>query len=588
MKIKNTLMFSILSPARNRSHLAGSILLALTITSRADLTEFTGPEVVEPFSIYYWDDEFNWNAGVPTETDDVIVRVPEDENNQPIRDFGPLLQSDVTINSFVMEGDTQLRGNGENFSVQETSELKAVVNYGGVFSFGNLSDFNLSTRTLEGGPNLVISEFGVLNQPIMQFEGADIVTNNASIQIFGANAKLLDQNTSESAFQSFATNNGLLNFNDGFELETQGNFTNGPDGRIFLNYRNQGDFGFRVAKINIAGNFLNQGTVELYANTVFLVAGGLSGNGDIKVLGQPCSLNVAGTYLLEGGEFNFGGTGVDSFTLITTALVVNSGAKVTGNGTSQGSVSVVSGTIAPGNSAGQIQVNGDLTLEAGSTLDMEIGGTAHDKLTQSGGTTTLGGTLTLQVIDNFECRLTSTDTFMVLTSDQPLAGSFTNVTSGARLATADGLGTFLVTYGSSSSSPNAVVLSDFIAAPVATKTFNEWSVEQDFPSPDPGGDQNNNGILDMLEYTFGSSSGTPCIYTTTAVDDTFVWTFGVPKYVTGVTITSISFNNIPAFEIGAGPPPIADGSTASMNLYTITDSAASPKKFYQLKVELTQ
>jgi hypothetical protein len=57
---------------------------------------------------------------------------------------------------------------------------------------------------------------------------------------------------------------------------------------------------------------------------------------------------------------------------------------------------------------------------------------------------------------------TATDSFTILTSTGPLSGAFGNVASGGRLMTADGFGSFLVTYSATS---RQVVLSSFVGVP---------------------------------------------------------------------------------------------------------------------------
>jgi hypothetical protein len=104
---------------------------------------------------------------------------------------------------------------------------------------------------------------------------------------------------------------------------------------------------------------------------------------------------------------------------------------------------------------------------------MEIGGTSagtqFDQIVQQGGAgTVLDGALELSFIGGFETPITNSDTFAILTSDQPLTGSFDNVASGARLITTDGLGSFRVTY----SGQNTVTLSDFLPAPQPTVAFS--------------------------------------------------------------------------------------------------------------------
>ncbi|MCH8839104.1 MAG: PEP-CTERM sorting domain-containing protein, partial [Planctomycetes bacterium] len=101
--------------------------------------------------------------------------------------------------------------------------------------------------------------------------------------------------------------------------------------------------------------------------------------------------------------------------IVDGVTMVNAG-RVEGNGWFQMSVES-EGTIAPGQSAGAIRFEQDLTLSAGSVLEYEIGGlapiTGFDQI-GVGGTATLIGTIEVQLIDNFQPSLG--DTFQVLTA----------------------------------------------------------------------------------------------------------------------------------------------------------------------------
>ncbi len=124
------------------------------------------------------------------------------------------------------------------------------------------------------------------------------------------------------------------------------------------------------------------------------------------------------------------------------------------------------GRMAPGRvAAGRTEIFGNYSQEAAATLDIELGGTLatvqHDYLAVSG-FTFLGGELNLSLINSF--TPTSDQVFTILDSLGPITGDFINVANGQRLATSDGLGSFLVNYGSTSAfDPFQVVLSDFAA-----------------------------------------------------------------------------------------------------------------------------
>ncbi len=123
-------------------------------------------------------------------------------------------------------------------------------------------------------------------------------------------------------------------------------------------------------------------------------------------------------------------------------------------------------TLGPGRSPGKLTVAaGSVTFGSGLTTEIEIAGNeqgvSHDWL-EVNGALTLGGTLELSVLDGFENLVQSADTFAVITATQTIAGTFSNVAAGARLNTADGLGSFVVNYGAGSAyDPAVVVLSDF-------------------------------------------------------------------------------------------------------------------------------
>jgi hypothetical protein len=95
----------------------------------------------------------------------------------------------------------------------------------------------------------------------------------------------------------------------------------------------------------------------------------------------------------------------------------------------------------------------------------------------------LSGLLQLTLLDGVVPS--PTDTFTILQAGLQagsLSGAFTNVASGQRLITSDGVGSFRVHYGPSSPfNPNHVVLSNFLAAVLS-------------------GDYNGDGTVDAADY----------------------------------------------------------------------------------------
>lgn len=180
----------------------------------------------------------------------------------------------------------------------------------------------------------------------------------------------------------------------------------------------------------------------------------------------------SGTLNLQGGHIFFNSTFTNTGSITfsnggqlhaSSPLTFGASSPLSGTGTINGSVTAA-GLVAPGNSPGRLYITGTLSLLSTSTLLIELGGnvqgTDYDYL-QVGGTATLAGNLSLTFINGYAWIVDSTKTFTVLTS-AGLTGAFANIGNGQRLITTDGLGSFLVTYGSGT---NSIVLSQFQAIP---------------------------------------------------------------------------------------------------------------------------
>ena len=121
--------------------------------------------------------------------------------------------------------------------------------------------------------------------------------------------------------------------------------------------------------------------------------------------------------------------------------------------------------LAPGESAGLFSVRQDLSFSGGARLTLELGGSTrgggYDTL-DVGGSVDLGdGTeLWLSLIGGF--TPTAGQQFELIHTGSGLFGQFANVADGARLATRDASGSFLVHYGDG----QTLVLSDFQTAAV--------------------------------------------------------------------------------------------------------------------------
>lgn len=473
---------------------------------------------------------------------------------------GPTLDISVTINNLTVSTVSQILSRpGFDLNVTGTTRLETGNSFGGVLNangnnliLGTLANYDAGTQTLQGG-NMTV---GGATPSTIQFRNANIVNNNGALVMFG-DSQFRNQNNGANALANLALNGGLVQFAEGANFTTAGNFTNtgllgvtnftsGGDATTFTvggaltnfdastgtltggsyvvstpdapatirfagaDIRTLRDatvqrFGANARITDLAGNdaFRNLERLDRATfNTVGLVSyspasgvftndggthtvvdganvtinGNYQQNGGATAVGNSTvavntQMLITGSAQINGGRFDFGGQpGVN--TIYTTSLqVINGiefrGAFLTGSGTIIADTLITNGTVvAPGHSPGALNVEGALTLDPGVFLQIQIGGLTpgdgYDLLAQTGSATlTLGGELQVSFIDGFEQTITGLDTFGIVTSENALAGQFDNVASGDRIMTADGAGSFLVTYAGQ----NNVVLSDFQAVP---------------------------------------------------------------------------------------------------------------------------
>jgi PEP-CTERM motif len=208
----------------------------------------------------------------------------------------------------------------------------------------------------------------------------------------------------------------------------------------------------RTITINPVNGFTNSGVIEAINGGVLRVVAGYT--------------QSAGTTRLDNGTLDITDTGGGVF---TASL---SGGQLEGRGTINGRVAN-SSIIAPGfPTLGALAILHDLTLAETSSLRFDIGGTSqgtqYDYLTEAGALPlSLDGTLSLTLVNGFVPS--PGDMFTIIHSNANLGpGLFDNIAPGGRLETTDGLGSFVVNYGTGS--PD-VVLTNFLIPEPATSAL---------------------------------------------------------------------------------------------------------------------
>jgi len=235
------------------------------------------------------------------------------------------------------------------------------------------------------------------------------------------------------------------------------------------------------------------GTVSLTADSTLNSFGSMqlsnvvSGSGGLDKIGD-------GVLTLSGSNTYTGATTVSAGTLLvtgalggTSALSVASGATLGGTGSifavsSSNTVTVDSGgTLAPGltgNGVGQLTVNGNLTLQSGSTFAVDIAGatmgSGYDAVAVNG-TVTLGSA-TLSV--NHSYTPGNADAYRIISNDgsDAVSGTFSGLAEGGSL-TAGGNSTELTAYyaatdGGATSGGNEVMLQAPVNVPTSFSGLN--------------------------------------------------------------------------------------------------------------------
>lgn len=109
----------------------------------------------------------------------------------------------------------------------------------------------------------------------------------------------------------------------------------------------------------------------------------------------------SGSSLTGGGIVDQNGGTLTVDGVLTQNTVNMNGGTLNGTGTLNADLNVVSGHVAPGHSPGTLVVNGDLNLQSGSNLDIELAGLSLFDQVQVSQTATLGGALNLFAVGGY-------------------------------------------------------------------------------------------------------------------------------------------------------------------------------------------
>ncbi len=403
----------------------------------------------------------------------------------------------TTTGNFTNDGTLSV-GGGDKFIVDASDSLT-----------------NFSGTTLTGGTYKITG--------VLEFKGANIVTNDASITLTGANSKI-DTTSGANGLANFAVNGAGASFilGTGRSFTTAGNFTNNG----YLSMAAGDTFDVNGTLTNFSGTTLtggtynvggtlqfngadivtNSATITLASATAKIVnqsaanallgfntnTGGftLSGNASLSTTGGSftnsgtVTVSTGSTFTVGGSSYNYtqtAGTTTVNGTLTNAgagSLDLNGG-NLYGTGTLDYGV-VDTATITPGTSAtstGELQVNGTYAQNSGGALDVTIGGTTagtkFDQLNVSG-TASLNGTLNITLASGYTPAVGNT--FDILNASS-VSGNFSTINGLAinssehfTVTTVNG-DEIELTVVSGPASANSVTLTQLMHAGVVHRTY---------------------------------------------------------------------------------------------------------------------
>ncbi len=352
---------------------------------------------------------------------------------------------------------------------------------GGSLIFSGNTPNTYTGDTVVNGGTLVLSKRG--QGPENAFGsamGGNLTVNGGTIVRYGASSQvrddksitvnaggLLDLNSFAESITNLAINGGAVTTGTGY-VNVRGSVT--ADNSATSTY--SGSLHLEAPTANGAG------TISVANGGTLSVPGSIA-NGD-NGLATQLNKTGGGTLNLSGSNLYSGGTVVQGGTLLVNnpalsgtgsgAVAVQNGATLGGGGRIAGPVSVqAGGTLAPGNSPGQLTIANDLSLGLGSTLSIELGGTnggtGYDQVLMSG-QLTLAGNLMVSLVNGFTPGQNQVFAIVIDGGSSPVIGNFANAPGGVYASPA---GIFSVNYAANADGgalPNDITLTYLGAAPV--------------------------------------------------------------------------------------------------------------------------
>ncbi|MBV1813986.1 autotransporter domain-containing protein [Pseudomonas viridiflava] len=174
-----------------------------------------------------------------------------------------------------------------------------------------------------------------------------------------------------------------------------------------------------------SGTITDNATLVLDQSTNDTFSNAITGNGALIKQGAG-SLNLTGNSSLSGATTVQAGRLAVNGNLGNSVVTVNSGAVLGGNGSVGGINAASGGVVAPGNSVGQLNVNGNVNFAQGSVYQVESDAAGNaDRIVATGRATLNNATVSLVEGGNW----VAASRYSILSAAGGISGTFNNVQS---------------------------------------------------------------------------------------------------------------------------------------------------------------
>ncbi|MDC8004566.1 HYR domain-containing protein [Aureisphaera galaxeae] len=332
------------------------------------------------------------------------------------------------------------------------------VNTGIVISNAPASTFTTSTGAISitgnGGTTT-----GSSNQGLVLTSGSLVTsTGNGNIQLAGTGGSGVDFNRGLEIPNATVTSNGgnitingtggagTGNTNIGFSLRGGSQIATTASGNITIS-----GLGGSGTANNYGSEVVGSSSISAVDGTIQIDGVSLDASDGNRYDGTSAVSTTNGNIILNGStgvatasaiDINSGNASITAggtITATTTTGEINTPNGIPAGASFNASNTIINGVLAPGQSPGQLIVNGNLTMGSGDTFEVEVdnfttAGTEYDQVVVNGTVTITDATLTL--IDNTSSTATPFEILTLINNDgtDAVTGTFTGLSNGSAVA----------------------------------------------------------------------------------------------------------------------------------------------------------